>query len=275
MISPGRTLAVSRLAVVDGLRRHALKGLVALAIAAELGGLLFFDFIPRDIGRASADFILSMAWIAGIVFIFFHGVNTLAWSEEKRVIYTVLARPISRDEYVIGAFAGLAALLLLLNAILAFLGYGTLLLIKGSVRSVYFPVLSTSGYLLAWLGLFAAELMLLSALVLFSGLVRGAFPVLLMGIAFYGIASGLPVVRIATALRVQDEKTYAWISEVLRVLAAVFPDFGRLDFKDFIGVQAVFQEDLTGFLVALGLAVAYVTVLLLAACAVYRKRDLL
>ena len=44
-----RIYALARLVVLDGLRRHTLIGLVLFALAGVTGGLLFFDFIPRDI----------------------------------------------------------------------------------------------------------------------------------------------------------------------------------------------------------------------------------
>jgi len=266
-------LSVSRLIMASALRRHALKGLLALAITAELGGLFFFDFIPRDIGRASADFIVSTGWITGIIFLFFHCVNVLAWSEERRVIYTLLSRPISREEYVIGIFAGLSGILLLLNTILACFGYATLLLIKGTVQAGYFLHLSPQAYALSWFGLFAAELIILAALTLFSGLVRGGFPVLLMGIAFYGISYGLPVVRTVAAQMVNSKLMHEAVPAILYLLAALFPDLDHLDFKNFIAIAK--NPELTSVLLPFAVAVTYTTVVLLAACLVYRKRDII
>lgn len=46
-----RISALARLVLLDGLRRHALMGLIVLSMAAQAGALLFLDFIPRDIGR--------------------------------------------------------------------------------------------------------------------------------------------------------------------------------------------------------------------------------
>ena len=182
-----RIAALARLVLLDGLRRHALMGLIVLSVAAQAGALLFFDFIPRDIGRASSDFILSLAWLSGCIFLFFHAVQVIALDEERKVIYSLLARPISRGEYVLGIFFGLAGLLLLLNLLLCALGFGSLLVIKQMVQPVYFEQLKILSYLLAWFGLIAMELMLLSVILLFSGLVRGSFPVLLISLSFYAI----------------------------------------------------------------------------------------
>lgn len=264
---------MARIVLLDGLRRHALLGLIGLSIAAQAGALLFFDFIPRDIGRASSDFILSLAWLSGFIFLFFHGVQVIALDEERKVIYSLLARPISRGEYVIGIFSGLAALLLLLNLLLCGLGFGTLLVIKQMVNPVYFSQLAISYYLLSWLGLFSMEMMLLSVILLFSGLVRGSFPVLLISLSFYTICSGLPVVREAVNQRAEQADGLTGLKTMLLWMTAVFPDFDRLDFKNMIN-SSVSLPDVSLMLVNFGLTISYVGLFLWLACLVYLRRDL-
>lgn len=266
-------LALARLLVLDGLRRHALLGLIALSLAAEAGGLLFFDFISRDIGRAASDFIFSIAWVTGFIFLFFHAVQVMALDEERRVIYSLVARPISRGEYVLGIFTGLALLLFLLNILLGGLGLGTLLLIKGMVGPAYFSHLSLAAYLLSWAGLFNMQLMLLAVILLFSGLVRGNFPVLLVSLSFYAICSGLPVVRESVAQKMAESVELAGTSKLLMGMTAVFPDFQRLDFKNFI-VSADSFPSLDLILTGFGLALAYTTIFLWLASMVYQRRDL-
>ncbi len=268
-----RIAAVARIVLLDGLRRHALMGLVVLSVAAEAGAFLFFDFIPRDIGRASSDFILSLAWLSGFIFLFFHGVQVIALDEERKVIYSLLARPISRGEYVLGTFSGLAGLLLLLNLVLCGLGLGALLIIKQLVAPVYFSQFKILPYLLAWFGLVAMELMLLSVILLFSGLVRGSFPVLLISLSFYAICSGLPVVREAVGQRAAREGAQQGLENMLRWLTAVFPDFDRLDFKNMIA-SSVPLPDLSLLLINFGLTISYVGLFLWLACLVYQRRDL-
>ncbi len=268
-----RINALARLVLLDGLRRHALMGLIVLSVVAQAGALLFFDFIPRDIGRASSDFILSLAWLSGFIYLFFHGVQVIALDEERKVIYSLLARPISRGEYVLGIFAGLTGLLLLLNLLLCGLGFGTLLIIKQMVLPAYFSQFNMLSYLLAWLGLVTMELILLSVILLFSGLVRGSFPVLLISLSFYAICSGLPVVREAVGQRAAREGAQQGLEDMLRWMTAVFPDFDRLDFKNMIASSAPLP-DLSLLLINFGLTISYVGLFLWLACLVYQRRDL-
>ena len=268
-----RIAALAHLVLLDGLRRHALMGLIVLSMAAQAGALLFFDFIPRDIGRASSDFILSLAWLSGCIFLFFHGVQVIALDEERKVIYSLLARPISRGEYVLGIFCGLAGLLLLLNLLLCGLGFGTLLIIKQLVPTVYFSQFNFFHYLLSWFGLVAMELMLLSVILLFSGLVRGSFPVLLISLSFYAICSGLPVVRETLSQQAARTEGLTGLTTMLSWMTAVFPDFERLDFKNMIASTAPLP-DLSLMLISFGLTLSYLGIFLWLACLVYQRRDL-
>ncbi len=147
-----RISALARLIVLDGLRRHALIGLILFALAGITGGLIFFDFIPRDIGRATNDFLFSITWLTGFIFLLFHGVQVMAWDNERGSLHTFLARPLSRSEYALALYAGLAILLLALNLILGGLGWMVLKFIKSSVATTYFQHLSLSFFLLAGVG---------------------------------------------------------------------------------------------------------------------------
>jgi Cu-processing system permease protein len=264
--------ALARIMLIDGLRRHALIGLLVFALAAEAGGLLFFDFIHKDIGRAATDYIFSVSWVVGLIFLFFHAVQVMAWDEERRVIHTLLSPPLARAEYVVGVFTGLGALLFLLNLILGAIGWGTLMVIKQGVDPTYFAHFSHGFYITAWVGLFAMQLLMLSVIMLFSGLIRGGFPVLLVSLCFYLICSGLPVVRESMAQRAELHGSAA-TQKLLQTMSAFFPDFSRLDFKNAV-VSVADLPDITGLFSGFLLFLTYTALLLWIACIVYHKRDL-
>ena len=263
--------SLAELVIIDGLRRHALMGLIFLALGLEAGGLLFFDFIPRDIGRASGDFILTIGWLTGFLFLLFHAVQVIAWDEERRTIHTLLARPISRTQYVLGVFLGLSVLLMFLNSILAILGCGILVFIKNSVGPVHFLHLSLFHYFLSWIGLFCIELLILSVILLFSGLVRGGFPVLIITVAYYFICIGMPVVR-SVFLNSTDE-LHKKINITLKWLTLAFPDFSRFDFKRLItndSIDVFFKY----FYIDIANTILYIVITLWLASFIYQRRDL-
>jgi hypothetical protein len=267
-----RIFSLARLIIIDGLRRYALIGLIVFALAGEAGGLLFFDFIPRDIGRASNDFLFSISWITGFIFLLFHAVQAAAWDDGRRVIHTFLARPISRAEYVLGVFTGLALLLLFLNLILGGIGWIILNSIKNSVGPIYFQHLSLTFFILTTLGLYCIELMILAVILFFSGAVRGSFPVLLLTLSYYFSCYGLPVVREAVGDQTVEASNQG-LTILLKWMTAIFPDFSRLDFKTLVTVVDN-PRPIMEFIPIFGLSTIYVVILLWLASLLYQRRDL-
>lgn len=267
-----RIKALARLVILDGLRRHALIGLILFALAGVSGGLLFLDFIPRDIGRASNDFFFSIIWLTGFIFLLFHAVQVMAWDTERGALHTFLARPISRTEYGLALFGGLAVLLLALNIILGGLGWLLLNFIKGSVGASYFQHLSFPFFLLAIAGLYWIELILLSIILLFSSVVRGSFPVLLLTLCYYFICSGLSVVRSSLKQKGLADSSQS-LDALLKGLTAIFPDFSWLDFKT-LAATSDSAPLASQLILPFGLTTLYIVIALCLACFIYERRDL-
>jgi len=268
-----RIAALARLIIIDGIKRYALIGLILSALAGEAGGLLFFDFIPRDIGRAANDFVFSISFLTGFIFLLFHAVQMAAWDDEHRTIHTFLARPISRTEYLLGIFSGLTFLLLLLNLILGGIAWTVLQLIKNSVGATYFQQLSASFFILAITGLYLIQLTLLSVIILFASVVRGNFPVLLLTLAYYCICNGLPVVRESVKQRTIENggETFPLL---LQCLTAVFPDFSRLDFKT-LAINGSPPPPATQLCLIFSVSLLYIVIMLWFAAISFKKRDLM
>lgn len=267
-----RIRALARLIILDGLRRHALIGLVLFALAGATGGLFFFDFIPRDIGRAANDFLFSVIWLTGFIFLLFHAVQVMAWDTERGALHTFLARPISRTEYALALYAGLAVLLLALNVILGGMSWGVLNIIRGSVDAAsYFQHLSLPFFLLAGAGLFWIQMMILAIILLFSSVMRGSFPVLLLTLCYYFICSGLPVVR--ESIKQKTGTATQFLDSLLKWLTAIFPDFSWLDFKT-LAASSDAVPAISQLALPFALATLYIVIVLWLACAIYERRDL-
>lgn len=269
-----RIYALARLVILDGLRRHALIGLVLFALAGATGGLLFFDFIPKDIGRATNDFLFSIIWLTGFIFLLFHAVQVMAWDNERGALHTFLARPISRTEYALALFSGLAILLLALNIILGGLGWGVLNLVRGSVDAAsFFQHLSLPFFLLAGAGLYWIQLTILAVILLFSSAVRGSFPVLLLTLCYFFICSGLPVVRESFKQKKIQDVGHQSLDTLLHGLTAIFPDFSWLDFKTLVASSDP-APIISHLVLPFALSTLYVVIVLWLACVIYERRDL-
>jgi ABC-type transport system involved in multi-copper enzyme maturation permease subunit len=257
---------------LDGFRNRTIIGLLFFAFSAILSGLFFFQFIPRDIGRASSDFLFSINWVTGCIFLLFYVVQVVSWGNERGPLHTYLARPISRSEYVLGVFIGMGVLLFIVHLLLGSLIWCVLNYIQQLVGTDSFPVLSWFYFFQAELGLYCIHLVFLSVILLFSSAVRGSFSVLLLTLCYYFIGTGLPVVR--EALKENSIQKAQDISNILLVwLSAVFPDLSSLDFKNIIATSDV-PPAATDTILSAAMFIVYITIVVWLACVIYERRDL-
>jgi len=267
-----RVIALAHITLLNGLRRNTLWGLAIFALAVETFGILFMDFFGRGLGRVVSDYQFSIMWSAGILFILFYAVQSVAWDDNHRTIDSILSRPISRSEYVLGTLIGLTLLLLLIEGLLALFALIEINWVKSNVDPTYFPIFSLPHFLLCWLTLQLSLVAQLAVVLLLSALIRGAFPVMLCTLAYMLICSGLPVVR--ESIGQQPDSTAALT--LLQWAGAIFPDFGLLDLKDSVvtsqPVATLIGHTLWVPVASLSL---YAVVVVLLSCIIYERRDLL
>jgi len=269
-----RIIALAHITFLNGLRRNAVWGLCLFALGFEICGVFFMDFFGHELGRAISDFQFSIMWAAGMLFILFYAVQAVAWDDDHRSIDSILARPISRTEYVLGSMAGLSLLLLCFELLLAALAIGEIMWIRPEIGEVYFPVFSISHFIVTWLALQTILLSHLAIIMLISSAIRGAFPVMLITLAYSLICSGLPVVR--AAIRQQAKTSAQELDHLLQGMSMLFPDFGILDLKDSVlSLQSI--ESLIGISVwvPFGMITIYMAIVLLLSCIIYERRDIL
>ncbi len=103
---------VAAITFKEGIRNRAFYGISIFAVL--LLGVNFFisSMIPRDIGKVAVDIALSTVSFTGLLLVLFVGINLIAKDLDKRTIYMVLSRPISRSQYIVGKFIGMALLIL-------------------------------------------------------------------------------------------------------------------------------------------------------------------
>jgi len=178
----------------EGVRSRAIYGIFLLALLLLAANFLICGMIMRDVGKVAVDVSLSAVSFSGLLLVLFVGINLLAKDFERRTIYMVLSRPISRVQYMWGKFIGMV--LLIVTAVAALSGCSLVSIF--AVRQAYsnfFPRFSWTPILWALL-LIAVMLVLLAALsFLFSSFATSSFVTLILTIASYFIGHGLGAVK--------------------------------------------------------------------------------
>jgi Cu-processing system permease protein len=116
----------------EALRKKTLYVLLVVAIVA-IGTSRFFSFLAaedelkmiKDVSFATIEFF-------GAILAIFTAISAVSGEIEKRTIYTLLAKPITRRNFIIGKFIG-QSLIILLNAVLISVFFMGLLITKKAV----------------------------------------------------------------------------------------------------------------------------------------------
>ena len=178
--------------------------------------------IIKDLGLAAISLI-------GLLVAVFIGVG-LVWKEvERRSIYSLLAKPVRRAEFIAGKFCGLAGTLLVVVAVMTAV-YFVVLAVLGSTfpeaARAAWPAPAADPRLLTAVLLIFVELMLVTAIALFFSTFSSPFLSMVLTFAVWVIGT------LSADLRNADAFLDSGLAIVfLRGLYYVLPNFAAFDVK--------------------------------------------
>lgn len=255
----------------EGIRNRAIYGISLFALISLLANLLIAGMMMRSAGKASVDIALSTLSLSGLLFILFIGINLIAKDLDKRTIYMVLARPISRSQYILGKFLGMALLIVATVILLSIFACLSILLVKAAYPA-YFERIS---WALISLSIFFTTLMLLllSALsFLFASFSSTSFITLALTIITYIIGQSLTDVK---ALVEAPDTAGIVVSPITVTLVKgayyVFPNLSLFDIK----LQAAHGLDISSSYIfwVIIYGVVYTTLAISLAALIFRKKE--
>lgn len=267
-----KIVAISLISFKEGLRNRVLYGIVVLALCMMVFAILISGFFMRDISKVMLDLCLATVNVGGLLVPFFLAIHLLARDIERRTVFTILARAISRGDYLLGKYGGL---LLLTGAIMALLTVFTLLTAWGGnmvYGAHFFASFSPLSVLQSvWLS-FCGIMMLNSLVVLWCSITTSSFLATLLTLSTYLI--GQSADDIIRFIRVEGSELQ--ISETVKMTVGVaqylFPNLAAFDYKMQAARGAVIS--LPEMTTLTGYSLAYQTVVLIAAIAFFRRREL-
>jgi len=159
MISADRIWTISMNTVREALRHRVLYVLLAFALTMIAAGLLLstLSYVERD--RILQDLALGALRLFGAAIAIFVGVGLIHKEVDRRTIYTILSKPVSRTEFLLGKYLGLVLTLWLQVAVMG-LGFAAVSIVADAPLN--------AGHAAA-VGLAAVELTVIVAIVtLFS-----------------------------------------------------------------------------------------------------------
>ena len=217
--------------------------------------------IIKDLGLASVA-------IFGLLIAVFIGIGLVSKEVERKSIYGLLSKPVTRPQFIVGKFAGLMLTLVVNIAAMTVAFYGVLwmmTLVNPGVELVS-PTPAIDPRLLIAIGLILVELAVVTALAVFFSTFSSPLLATLLTLGFW--IAGHFNADLRNFENVIDSAPIVWIA---RVLYYVLPNLAPFDVK----AEVVHGFPVTARHVALTVtyAAVYTGVLLTAAVAVFRRRD--
>ena len=136
-----RLLAVGANTFRETVRERVLYNLVFFAILMTLSGLLLGQLSIRQDEKIIKDVGLGAMELFGTLIAIFVGVGLVSKEIERRSLYPLLAKPLSRGEFFLGKFLGLC-FTLLVNVALMAVGLYLTEVARTCRRGVWLPILA-------------------------------------------------------------------------------------------------------------------------------------
>ncbi len=168
----------------EGIRNRAIYGISMFAFLLFGATALVATMIPREVGKVSVDMALSTISFTGLLIVLFVGINLMSKDLDKRTIYTVLSRPISRSQYILGKFLGMLLLITVTMIILSLMAMADLAILK-MIHTDFFTRFSWPKIALSVFLTILMLILLSSVSFLFASFTSSSFITLVMTIITY------------------------------------------------------------------------------------------
>lgn len=134
-----KVLSIAGVTVREALRRKVQVNLLLFGVFMVGVSYLLSTLTLGEVHRILSDLGLSSMALIGSLIAVFLGAGSIAGDVERRVVYPVVAKPVSRTQYVLGRYLGLAAALLLNLLVMALALAAILVVDAGSLRVLDAP----------------------------------------------------------------------------------------------------------------------------------------
>jgi ABC-type transport system involved in multi-copper enzyme maturation permease subunit len=204
----GRIWAIALNTFREAARIRVLYGILVLVLGSNLLALLLGQLSLQEAGRVARDVGLAGISLFGSLTAIFLGVFLLYTEVQRRTIHAIVAKPISRWEFVVGKYLGMAVVLTVLVAVFA-LAMVAMLAVQGTALSSGVA----KALVLAWF-----EVLTVAAIAIFFSSFSTPFLSGIFALAMWVIGRLVPDLEAATAL------TAPWIRTTTKIALEIVPD---------------------------------------------------
>lgn len=248
-------LAVAANTFRETVRERVLYNLVFFAIVMTLSGLLLGQLSIRQDEKIIKDVGLAAMEVFGTLIAVFIGIGLVSKEIEKKSLYPLLAKPLSREEFYLGKFAGLGFTLLVNVGAMAAGLYLTLFVTRGE---------ADPNLLKAILPIYVSLLLVVAIALLFSTVTSTA-------LAAVCTVSLLVTGRFSDVVRNMKQVAPGVPDALVEFLYLAVPNFRNFDLKDKVTYGDPVPWAAVGWVGLYGLA--YIVLVLGIGVACFRRKE--
>ena len=251
-----RVSAIAMNTVREAVRNRLLYALLFFAVAMMCAGIFLAALAYVEGGRVLQNVGMSATRIFSVAIAIFVGVNLIHREVDRRTVYTILSKPLTRAEFLLGKFSGLVLTIWLQLAIMV---------------AVFVAVSLLAGAPLGWghvaaFVLIGAELVLIIAVATFFSAFTSPMLASFFSTGIWGVGHMTRDLREIGASSASEaiQTATAWLHRFL-------PDLESFN----VTLEAVHGLPISfvDFWLSLVYAAGYTTLVLLASVAVFSRRD--
>jgi ABC-type transport system involved in multi-copper enzyme maturation permease subunit len=232
-------------------------GFYALILAVAL--LLLPEFAATTEDKIFLDFGLAVMSFLGFIVAIFVGTGLINKEVEKRTVLLLIAKPLSRSEFILGKYFGLLAVLAVLIAsmtmiYLVFLHFGNVVYPAGSI-------------LIAVIFLFL-QLSLITAIAITLGVLTSSLLATALTFAVYLMGNITQDI-----LKLSRLSSNPGIERITQALYLVLPDLSRLNLKNEAVYGLAALPDPVSLVINSGYSLIYTALLLAIAILIFSQKE--
>ena len=255
----------------EGMRNRVFYSISLIAVLLTGAILSLTSMIPHDRGKAAVDLILFVVSFSGLLLVLFIGTNILSKDLDKRTIFVVLSRPISRSQYIVGKFLGMAMLVLATMIVLSLAAVVSLLILY-KISPDYFQRISFTTVFLALAFIYLMLNMVSALSFLFASFTSSSFTTLVLTLISYIIGQSLAAVKgLVESSQTAGIQVSSVTMKVVQVAYYVFPNLSFFDIKAQAAHGLPVPYSYIFWTACYG--VIYTGILVILAAIIFRKRE--
>ena len=253
----GRIVKIAKNVFGEAIRDRILYiiGLFALLMVAAVRLIPELSVGTDD--KIILDFGLAAISILGLIVTVFIGTNLVNKEIEKRTVYILVAKPLSRSELIVGKHIGLSAVLAVLLIVMTVI-YGLILSLSG----ISYPI----GSILVTVIFIFIQLSLLTAVAILFGVFTSSLLATLFTFGIYLMGN-----LSRDLVKLGDLSDNLGIKKLMMGLYVILPDLSRLNLKN----DAVYGllPSMANLVSNFGYALLYIILLLSITIAIFARRE--